>query len=327
MQKVTFQIIGLADLAGAAQLEKMLKQIPGVLNAKVNFESKKGAAAYDETIVNENVILTTVHKTGPYETLKIDPTPSPMSTPSSTPTHNGIWSLSPAALMFVGFLSAFSILSLIINITLAVVLLRRPSTNTIAIPNGQAQAQPQPSGADANTPPPVQSFTITKEDHILGSFNAPVTLVEFSDFQCPYCSRHYPTLKQIAATYGNKVRIVYKHFPLSEIHPYAIKAAEASECAGEQNKFWEFHDKVFENQQALSFESLKQWAKEIGLNATTFNTCLDSGKFTAKVQQDYQEGVAKGVQGTPATFVNGKLVVGARPLSDFQQAIDAELKK
>jgi len=147
-------------------------------------------------------------------------------------------------------------------------------------------------------------------------------LVEFSDFECPFCGRHYQTLKKILSDYKGKVRLVYKHFPLG-FHPNAQKAAEASECASEQGKFWEYHDKLFENQPTgYSLEKFKQWAKDLGLNSSKFNDCLDSGKYAKKVQADYQEGLQKGVNGTPATFVNGQLVSGALPYEAFKQIID-----
>jgi protein-disulfide isomerase len=126
--------------------------------------------------------------------------------------------------------------------------------------------------------------------------------------------------------YGDKVRVVFKHFPLS-FHKNAQKAAEASECAAEQGKFWQMHDKIFENQQLLSFDQLKAWAKDLKLNISQFNSCLDSGKFAQKVQADMQEGAQKGVDGTPATFVNGILVSGAQPFEAFKQMIDQELAR
>ncbi len=163
--------------------------------------------------------------------------------------------------------------------------------------------------------------------HIRGNKNAKVKLVEYSDFQCPFCERHYPTLKKILADYGDQVSLEYKHFPLNSIHPYAQKAAEASECASEQGKFWEFHDKAFENQQNLNFDALKQWAADLKLNTTRFNNCLDSGKYAAKVQAQEDEGVKLGVDGTPGTLINGQLVSGALPYDAFKQIIDQQLQK
>lgn len=168
---------------------------------------------------------------------------------------------------------------------------------------------------------------VTDSDYIKGGKNAKVTLIEISDFQCPYCERHISTREQIIKEYGDQVRVVWRHFPLTSIHPYAQKAAEAAECAGEQGKFWEMHDTLFENQSALDTASLKSYAKDLGLNQTQFNSCLDDGKYTSKVQAQAQEAVAAGITGTPGTFVNGKLVKGAYPFDTFKQLIDAELAK
>jgi len=159
-----------------------------------------------------------------------------------------------------------------------------------------------------------------------GPDSAPVTIVEFSDFQCPYCGKLTPTLKAIEQKYGNKVRIVFRQFPLN-FHQFAQKAAEASLCAADQGKFWEMHDALFANQQALAVEQLKAKATELGLNADQFNSCLDSGKTTAAIQADMKDGAAAGVQGTPAMFINGRFINGAVPLEQITSVIDDELKR
>jgi protein-disulfide isomerase len=164
---------------------------------------------------------------------------------------------------------------------------------------------------------------------VKGDKNAPVTIIEFSDFQCPYCARFYlQTLPLIERDYINtgKVKLVYKHFPL-RFHQYAEKAAEASECANEQGKFWEYHDIIFKNQRDLSIGNLKKWAKELALDTKKFNSCLDSGKYKSKVNTNIQEGSNAGVSGTPAFFVNGKKLVGAQPFDAFKQIIEDELFK
>ena len=188
---------------------------------------------------------------------------------------------------------------------------------------------PSPSPAAAPSAPSagqIQEFKITKDDHIRGAFKAPVTLVEYSDFECPFCGRAYPTFKKLLTDYSGKVRLVYKHFPLG-FHPNAQKAAEASECADEQGKFWEYHDKLFENQPGgYSLDKFKQWAKDLNLKTAKFNDCLDSGKYAGKVQADATDGQKRGVQGTPATFVNGQLVSGAMPYENFQAVVDQALK-
>lgn len=165
------------------------------------------------------------------------------------------------------------------------------------------------------------------DDPALGDKNAPVTIVEFSDFQCPFCARfHQQTFPQINEEYvkKGKVRFVYRDYPLP-FHQFAQKASEAAECADEQGKFWEYHNKIFENQQGLGADNLKKWAVDLRLDTKKFNDCLDSGKMAAEVQKDLQDGSSYGASGTPAFFINGKLISGAQPYQAFKQAIDAEL--
>jgi protein-disulfide isomerase len=167
---------------------------------------------------------------------------------------------------------------------------------------------------------------VAAEGPAKGPANAPVTIVEFSDFQCPFCSRVVPTIEEVHKKYGDKVRVVFRQFPLS-IHPQAQKAAEASLCAHEQGKFWEMHDAMFQNQQALAVDALKAKAAELGLKADQFNSCLDSGKFAAQVQADMDAGTKAGVTGTPAMFINGRLVSGAVPIDQIAPVIDDALKR
>jgi len=159
-----------------------------------------------------------------------------------------------------------------------------------------------------------------------GPADAPVTIVAFSDFECPYCNRVSPTLNQVLETYAGKVRLVFRDFPLS-FHPNAQKAAEAGHCAEEQGKFWEMHDKMFANQRKLDVESLKAYAKEIGLDEKAFAECLDEGKKAAVVQENLFAGAQLGVRGTPAIFVNGRMLSGAVPFSEFARVIDEELAR
>ena len=159
-----------------------------------------------------------------------------------------------------------------------------------------------------------------------GPATAPVTIVEFSDFQCPFCGRLTPTLKQIEDKYGDKVRIVFRQYPLP-FHQYAQKAAEASLCAADQGKFWQMHDAMFANQQSLGVDQLKAKATELGLNAEQFNSCLDSGKQASVIQADMKDGSAVGVNGTPAMFINGRFISGAVPLEQLTSVIDDELRR
>lgn len=152
-----------------------------------------------------------------------------------------------------------------------------------------------------------------------------VTIIAFSDFECPFCSRFVPALDQVAKKYGDQVRIVFRQFPL-DIHANARKAAEASLCAAEQGKFWEMHDAMFANQSALAPAALKAKAAELGLKGDAFNTCLDSGKFASRVEADVQAGADAGVDGTPASFINGRLISGAVPFEELAAVIDDELR-
>ncbi len=194
--------------------------------------------------------------------------------------------------------------------------------------NSNVNTAPAPTANPSEDTSDVSKLTgVLKDAQSDGPANAKVVLVEISDFQCPYCSRHAPTMDQIMKDYAGKVRRVWINFPLSSIHPNAQKAAEAAECAGDQNKFWEMHDKIFENQSALAVDNLKSYAKDLGLNTSKFDSCLDDGKYASKIQQQSQAAQAAGVSGTPGTFVNGELVKGAYPFETFKQLIDAELAK
>ena len=158
----------------------------------------------------------------------------------------------------------------------------------------------------------------------IGGKDAPVTIVEFSDFQCPFCSRAEPVLKQVREKYGDKVRLVYMDFPLG-IHDHAIDAASAGRCAGEQGKFWPFHDAMFADQSKLAPADLKATAKKVGLDSAKFDECFDKGKYKTAVESDLTEGHDLGIEGTPAFFINGRPLNGAQPLDKFQSTIDDEL--
>jgi protein-disulfide isomerase len=162
----------------------------------------------------------------------------------------------------------------------------------------------------------------------LGKADAPVTLVEFSDFQCPYCQSAAPVLKQVAEKFGDKVLIVYRQYPIPSLHPFAIKAAEASLCANEQGKFWELHDAMFADQNKLAVSDIKATAKRLGLTGSKFDDCLNSGRYVEQVQNDQREGQRSGVSGTPAMFLNGRYVEGGSvPFSTLEALINKELAR
>ena len=174
---------------------------------------------------------------------------------------------------------------------------------------------------------PRHQVEVSPDDPVLGAAGAPVTLVEFSDFQCPFCARLVPTLKRVKEEYGDRVRVVWKDFPLTSIHPQAFTAAAAGQCAREQGKFWELHDRLFGNQQALDPVSLKKYAADAGLEAAQFNACLDEAKYGERVQEQMGVGTRLGVASTPAVFINGRLVTGAQPYEVFSAIIDEELER
>jgi protein-disulfide isomerase len=174
--------------------------------------------------------------------------------------------------------------------------------------------------------PPRHVVDVEASDPVKGPVSAPITIVEYSDYQCPFCARVNPTLDRIIQTYGDKVKIVFKDFPLPN-HAEAPKAAEAAHCAGEQGKYWELHDRLFANQQALQIPQIKQYATALALDMNAFNQCLDSGKHANRVTENMKAGEALGVASTPTLYVNGRPVVGAQPFEFFKAIIDEELAR
>jgi protein-disulfide isomerase len=146
---------------------------------------------------------------------------------------------------------------------------------------------------------------VGEHDHVDGSLDAPVVLVEYGDFECPYCGRAYPIVKAAQRQLGESLALVWRHFPLSEIHPHAVRAAEAAEGAGAQGKFWEMHDLLFEHQDALGDHDLLAYGKSLGLDVTRYAAELVNGSYREKVRNDFRQGVRSGVNGTPTFFING----------------------
>ena len=160
-----------------------------------------------------------------------------------------------------------------------------------------------------------------------GPAAAPVTIVAFSDFQCSFCKQVIPTLTQILSRYGEKVKLVYRDFPIDGLHPQARNAAEAARCAHDQGKFWEYHDALFANAPKAGPEQLKTYAQQVGLDLPSFERCLASGTHAAAVQKSVDEAIRLGVTGTPAFFINGELLSGAQPLDGFTRVIERELAR
>lgn len=170
-------------------------------------------------------------------------------------------------------------------------------------------------------------FEVEAMGPALGPDRAAVTIVEFSDFECPFCKRIYPTLNQVMDDYDGRVRLVFRQFPLHSLHPNAQKAAEASLCADDQGQFWEMHDAIFEQSGGVNVTSLKTRAAELGLDEDAFGSCLDSGRFAEQVAADVAAGRALGVSGTPALFINGRYLSGAQPYDVIARVIDDELRR
>ena len=172
--------------------------------------------------------------------------------------------------------------------------------------------------------PPRQQIEVFSDDPSQGPIDAPIVLVEFSDFQCPYCQRATGILSDLIDRYADQIRFIYKDFPLSN-HPQAFKAAEAGNCAHEQGMFWPLHDKMFVNQDALDVPSLNSYALELGLDQEAFSICLEESRYSEQVQQDLQAGRRGGVSSTPTVFINGRPVMGAVPLETLEEIVLEEL--
>lgn len=169
-------------------------------------------------------------------------------------------------------------------------------------------------------------FTVSGvEDLSKGDAKAPITIVEFSDFECPYCRRAQASLLKVQEVYQDKVRMVFRHYPLP-FHAKAPKASEAAQCAADQGKFWPMHDLLFSDKSKLDVVDLKAAAKTLGLDVAVFDKCLDSDKHAARIEADLTEGKKLGVTGTPTFFINGIRIVGAQPFEKFKEVIDEELK-
>ncbi len=177
-------------------------------------------------------------------------------------------------------------------------------------------------------PPPIVRVDVSIDGApVRGPANASVTLVEFSDFHCPFCKQVLPTLTQLLARYPGKVRLVFRDFPIDSLHPQARRAAEAARCAQDQGRFWEYHDLLFAEAPKATPEELKRYAEKVGLDLAKFEPCLTGGTHRAAVQRDLDEGSRLGITGTPAFFINGRPLDGAQPLEAFVRVIEEELSR
>jgi len=254
-------------------------------------------------------------------------------------TQQGMFdSMHPKAAFIFGFISGVAIVSIVILLFVLSGGSTKAAKPTAVRNNPTAAAQPSPSPSGvpvaqaAGDPPP-----LTDDDHVRGNPDAPVTIIEYSDFECPFCKRFHPTMQQALQEYDGRVKWVYRHFPLGFHDPLATKEAEAVECANElggNDAFWELTDLIFErtasNGNGLSQDALPKMAAEIGLNESEFSNCLDSGKYLDHVKADMAGGESAGVNGTPGSFVidedgNAFEIKGAQPYPSVKAAIEAAL--
>ncbi len=258
----------------------------------------------------------------------VNPTPQSWQTPPTSSGMGSIFNAPPKMTFALGIMVGVSLISLlgfILSFTAYRNAVDGGTTQKAAVTNTNTAV----AAANTNAAPaaPVNIAIDPKTDWITGNKNAKVTVVEFSDYQCPYCGQFETSVNQMMTDYGSKIRLVYKNYPLTSIHPFAQKAAETAECAGAQGKYWQMHDKLFANQATLSNDNFKQWAKDLGLNTTKFNTCLDNSQTAAKIAADQKYGDTVGVTGTPTTFVDGIAIQGAQSYDTLKGLIDQELAK
>ena len=196
------------------------------------------------------------------------------------------------------------------------------AASTINSPQKAAAAvEPTPA------PQQIKRYDVPEDgDPSLGPQTAAITIIEFSDFECPYCRKwQLEVWPQLVQEYGDQVRLVYRDFPLYGLHANAAPAAEAANCAGDQGQYWDFHDKLFTTDSTYSMDLFTQFAQELNLNMDDFNTCLSSGKYADEVQADYEWAANLGISSTPTFFINGIPMVGAQPFENFKSLIDQEL--
>ncbi|MFH1142085.1 MAG: thioredoxin domain-containing protein [Candidatus Uhrbacteria bacterium] len=238
-------------------------------------------------------------------------------------SENEFFSGSPKTMFFSGFVAGIAVVAVITSLYLANI--------TFSDTSLLAQAE-QDQVVDVGTDDPVAEQpnlstvpALNEDDNYLGNKDASVVLIEYSDIQCPFCFRHHPTMQQVVEEFGDDVVWVYRHFPLS-FHPEAVPSAVATECAGEQGKFFDYLDVMVANQDSLADDFYLETATSLGLDLTAWQVCVDSGVMEDKIADQMSAGAAAGVKGTPATFINGQLVSGAVPYETFKTVIELELE-
>jgi protein-disulfide isomerase len=171
------------------------------------------------------------------------------------------------------------------------------------------------------------TLPVSLRDHIQGKDTSPLTLLEYGDYECPYCGQAYPIIKQVQKHFGSKLRFVFRNFPVSQIHPHAQHAAEAAECAATQNKFWEMHDYLYEHQQALDDQHLEKYASELALDLARFKNDMSMHVHAARVREDFLSGVRSGVNGTPTFYIDNTRYNGSWDLETLLETLRSAIKK
>lgn len=325
IQEKQIKIKGMYCKSCGCLIEEELKTLEGVEEVKVNFAKEQAFIRFDSTKINFETMEGKIRRMGYKVSLEDKNNKNPekiirikFGKPNLLTVLIGITLILTLANLYY----TANLQKKIVSLAGGSVLKSENST-TEALKEVQPKQPSQPSQ------PPSKVEVDTDDDPVKGYENAPVTIIEFSEYQCPFGGRFFKeSLPQIEENYikTGKVKHVFRDFPLS-FHQYAQKAAEASECADEQGKFWEYHNKLFENQDALDTNNLKQYAKNLDLDTAKFNDCLDSGKMASEVQKDFNDGSQYGVSGTPTFFINGIKLVGAQPYSAFEQLVEQELNK
>lgn len=225
------------------------------------------------------------------------------------------------------FYSVLTVFAFAVGVLLGYVVWGLDSASTVTAQTAADQASDAVAQAAVTPEQRVRRYDIPIENaYFIGPADAPITIVEFSDYQCPFCRRwHDQVYEPLLAAYPGKIKLVYRHLPLTSIHPDAMSAAEAAMCAGEQGAYWKYHDRLFSSE-TLGTSTYLQYAEDLGLNMTKFEACLTDHKYQQTIQTDSDFAINLGINSTPTFFINGLAVVGAQPLDVFKQVIDKELK-
>src|SRR5680860_957880 len=323
MEKIKLNIKGVHCNSCSSLIESELNDHKGVTMSKVNNKTGKAIVIFNENETSSENIKKIIAKAGDYIAEDYDDSKDEKNEEETDEKKlEGNSAYLPIMLTMIG-----------IGILIVVFMLinqgkgnnnettEKKNNNKVVNIDKEAPANPA-AGSQAPSQGQVVDIPISEYDNIRGNIDDPITIVEYSDFQCPYCLRFHETMNKIMAEYSEDIRWVFKHFPLDNIHPLARKTAEASECEAEQGKIWEFSDEVYSNQQAISEASLSTFANSAGLDVSKFDACVASGKYADKVEANYQEGLQFGISGTPGNFVNGKPLGGAVPYDNMKQIIE-----